>query len=112
MYSQYEYYADIWEYEQHVKAKFDFGIITQGYKMLKVTEDKAMKNANYSNSWEEEQVLGELFVAVYETVRNYENVIYPINIFTIRAVGTKFTKFLIENIYFNIFSLSLLLYIP
>lgn len=91
MYPQYEYFADIWEEEQHIIAKSDFGILTEKHKMVIVIEDKTMENAKYSNNWKEDQILGELFVAVHDTVRNYKDITYPINIFAIRVVGTLFT---------------------
>lgn len=91
MYPQYEYFADIWEDEQHIIAKSDFGILTEKHKMVIVIEDKTMENAKYSNNWKEDQILGELFVAVHDTVRNYKDIVYPINIFAIRVVGTLFT---------------------
>ena len=88
MYPQYEYFADIGEDEHHIMAKSDFGILAQNHRMLIVIEDKTMDNAN---NWKEDQVLGELFVAVHDTVRNYKDVSYPINIHAIRVVGTLFT---------------------
>jgi hypothetical protein len=91
MYPQYEYFADIGEDEHHIIAKSDFGILAQNHRMLIVIEDKTMDNAKYSNNWKEDQVLGELFVAVHDTVRNYKDVCYPINIHAIRVVGTLFT---------------------
>lgn len=93
MYPQYEYFADIWEDEQHIIAKSDFSILTENQKMVIVIEDKTMENAKYSNNWKEDQILGELFVAVHDTVRNYKDIIYPINIFAVRVVGTLFTFF-------------------
>lgn len=91
MYPQYEYFADIGEDEHHIVAKSDFGILTQSHKMVIVIEDKTMENAKYSNNWKEDQVLGELFVAVHDTVRNHKDVSYPISIYAIRVVGTLFT---------------------
>jgi hypothetical protein len=92
MYPQYEYFADIGEDEEHhIIAKSDFGILTQNHRMVIVIEDKTMENAKYSNNWKEDQVLGELFVAVHDTVRNHKDVSYPINIYAIRVVGTLFT---------------------
>ncbi|KAI9299570.1 hypothetical protein BJ944DRAFT_253744 [Cunninghamella echinulata] len=92
MYPQYEYSADIFD-EQHVVAKLDFGILSKEQKLVIVTEDKTVINATYSNNWKEDQILGELFVAVHDTVKNYKDVTYPINIFAIRVVGTLFTFF-------------------
>ncbi len=91
MYPQYEYFADIGDDNHHIVAKSDFGILTQNHKMVIVIEDKTMENAKYSNNWKEDQVLGELFVAVHDTVRNHKDITYPINIYAIRVVGTLFT---------------------
>ncbi|KAI9307941.1 hypothetical protein BJ944DRAFT_261118, partial [Cunninghamella echinulata] len=80
MYPQYEYSADIFD-EQRL------------HKMVIVIEDRTVINATYSNNWKEDRILGELFIAVHDTVKNYKDVTYLINIFAIRVVGTLFTFF-------------------
>jgi hypothetical protein len=87
MYPQYEYSADIGE--ESIVAKSDFSILTKNHKMLVVIEDKTMENAKYSNNWKEDQVLGELFVAVHDIAINESK--YPIEVYAIRVVGTLFT---------------------
>ena len=39
--------------------------------MFLVIEDKTLANAKYANNWKEDQVLGELFVAVHNIVENH-----------------------------------------
>lgn len=91
MYPQYEYSTSIGEDNNQIIAISDFGIISEGHKMLIVVEDKTMKNASYANNWKEDQVMGELFVAVHNTVENNPSTTYPLHIYAIRVVGTLFT---------------------
>ncbi len=53
--------------------------------MLLVVEDKTMSNAYVGNNWKEDQVLGEIFVAVHKA----DN--FPVSMHAIRVVGTLFT---------------------
>jgi hypothetical protein len=88
VYPQYEYSAIIGEDEHIINARTDFSVITKSYKMLIVIEDKTMTNAAYSNNWKEDQVLGELFVAVHNVVRANSPMQYPVEIYAVRVVGT------------------------
>lgn len=90
MYPQYEYSTTIGE-DNRITAISDFGIVSESHKMLIVIEDKTMNNASYSNNWKEDQILGELFVAVHNTVESTSGVQYPLYIHAIRVVGTLFT---------------------
>lgn len=93
MYPQYEYTMEMGEVEQSISAKSDFSVLTENHKMVIIIEDKTMNNASYSNNWKEDQILGELFVAIHNTVENSKNIklTYPLNIYAIRIVGTLFT---------------------
>lgn len=90
MYPQYEYSTTIGE-DNRITAISDFGIVSESHKMLIVIEDKTMNNASYSNNWKEDQILGELFVAVHNTVETTSGIQYPLHIYAIRVVGTLFT---------------------
>lgn len=91
LYPQYEYSAVV-GYNHKIKAKSDFGIISQESKMLLVVEDKTITNASYTNNWKEPQILGELFVAIHNITSNNMSIKkYPIYIYAIRVVGTIFT---------------------
>lgn len=93
MYPQYEYYATIGSTNHTVTAKSDFSVLSELRKILLVIEDKTIGNAKYSNNWKEDQVLGELFVAVHNLVSNHhnKNVEYPVVIYAVRVIGTLFT---------------------
>jgi hypothetical protein len=91
VYPQYEYSAIIGEDEHIINARTDFSVVTKSYRMLIVIEDKTMNNAAYSNNWKEDQVLGELFVAIHNVVRTNYPIQYPIEIYAVRVVGTLFT---------------------
>ncbi len=85
LYPQYSYSAKIGPRNHTVNAKSDFSVIYNKHQILLVVEDKTTSNANRTNNWKEDQVLGELFVAVHKA----DN--FPVNIYAIRVVGTLFT---------------------
>ena len=90
MFPQYEYSATV-GYNHTIRAKSDFGIVSQQSKVVLVVEDKTMNNASYTNNWRESHILGELFVAVHNVTSKMVNKVYPVNIYAIRVVGTLFT---------------------
>jgi hypothetical protein len=56
------------------------------------SEDKVVTSATYANNWKEDQVMAELFAAVHYVVRNPKTVLtYPIIVYAVRVIGTKFT---------------------
>lgn len=85
LYPQYSYSAKIGPRNHTVNAKSDFSVIYNKHQILLVVEDKTTSNANRTNNWKEDQVLGELFVAVHRANN------YPISMYAIRVVGTLFT---------------------
>ncbi len=85
LYPQYSYSARIGPINHTVNAKSDFSVIYNKHQILLVVEDKTTSNANRTNNWKEDQVLGELFVAVHKA----DN--FPVSIYAIRVVGTLFT---------------------
>lgn len=93
VYPQYQYTTKILDHL--ITAKSDFSVLTESHRMLLVIEDKTVNNATYSNNWKEDQVLGELFVAVHNTVANHPKsegpMKYPVTIYAVRVVGTVFT---------------------
>lgn len=92
LYPQYQFTADIGQDTHTVTAKADFSVLSESSKMLLVIEDKTVTNATYANNWKEDQVLGELFVAVHNVVaKSKVDLVYPINIYAIRVIGTLFT---------------------
>lgn len=93
LYPQYEYSIKLGRHLHKIVSVADFGVVTENHKILLIVEDKTMMNALYSNNWKEDQVLGELFVAGHNIVENIKNgqLIYPIEVFAIRVVGTLFT---------------------
>jgi len=90
IYPQYEYSAKLGYNNHEIVSKSDFGIISESSKLLLVIEDKTVTNATYANNWKEDQVLGELFVAVHNIAANHK-ITYPIQVYAIRVVGTLFT---------------------
>lgn len=96
LYPQYEYFANIGRSDHGIIAKTDFSVITEKNKVLIIIEDKTMNNASYSNNWKEDQILGELFVAVHNIVSNGKVTNYPLCIYGIRVVGTLFTFYKTE----------------
>jgi hypothetical protein len=52
-----------------------------------VIEDNTTSNANLTNNWKEDQVLGEHFVAVH----NAEE--FPASVYAVRVVGTLITLY-------------------
>ena len=86
LYPQYSYWAKIGPKNKTVNAKSDFSVILSNmHQMLLVVEDKTTSNANRTNNWKEDQVLGELFVAVHRERK------YPATVYAVRVVGTLFT---------------------
>lgn len=97
LYPQYEYFANIGPGGHPVRAKPDFGVLSED-KIIIVIEDKTITGATYANRWKENQVLGELFIAVHFIVAKPESgpgpkptVNYPVTVYAVRVVGTKFT---------------------
>jgi hypothetical protein len=67
--------------------------------LLLVVEDKTVKSATYANNWKEDQVLGELFVAVHSIVNKkppVKDLKYPILVHAVRVIGTQFTFYKAE----------------
>ena len=58
LYPQYDYFAKIGPDNRVVKAKPDFGILSETDRILLVIEDKTVTSASYSNNWKEDQVMG------------------------------------------------------
>ncbi len=92
LYPQYDYYAKIGPDNRVVKAKPDFGILSETDKIMLVIEDKTVTSASYSNNWKEDQVMGELFAAVHHVVTKSRTLVtYPVTVHAVRVIGTKFT---------------------
>lgn len=89
VYPQYKHVAHI--KNNKVTAKPDFSVLSEENKILLVVEDKISASASAANYWMEPQVLGELFVAVHNTVASHRNVKYPVVIYAVRVVDTVFT---------------------
>lgn len=85
LYPQYTYSTKIGPRNHTVNAKSDFSVIYNKHQILLVIEDKTTSNANLTNNWKEDQVLGELFVAVHKAEK------FPANVYAVRVVGTLFT---------------------
>ena len=69
IYPQYQYSTTIGSRDHNITAKSDFSIVSASQQiLLLVVEDKTVKSATYANNWKEDQVLGELFVAVHSIV--------------------------------------------
>ncbi len=85
LYPQYSYSTKVGPNSHTVNAKSDFSVIYNKHQILLVVEDKTTSNASRANNWKEDQVLGELFVAVHKA----DN--YPVSMYAIRVVGTLFT---------------------
>lgn len=85
LYPQYTYSAKIGPRNHTVNAKSDFSVLYNKHQILLVIEDKTTSNANLTNNWKEDQVLGELFVAVHKAKH------FPANVYAVRVVGTLFT---------------------
>ena len=96
---QYQYSTIIGSHDHNVTAKSDFSVLSESHKILLVVEDKTVKKATYSNNWKEDQVLGELFVAVHSIVNrrpSIKNLKYPILVYAVRVIGTQFTFYKTE----------------
>jgi hypothetical protein len=92
LYPQYNYLTKIGPNNHPVKAKPDFSILSEGDKIMLVIEDKTVTSATYANNWKEDQVLGELFAAVHYVVTKSKTALtYPIIVYAVRVIGTKFT---------------------
>lgn len=85
LYPQYTYSTQIGPRNHTVHAQSDFSILSHKHQILLVIEDKTTSNANLTNNWKEDQVLGELFVAVHQAKQ------FPASVYAIRVVGTLFT---------------------
>ena len=85
LYPQYTYSAKIGPRNHTVNAKSDFSVLHNKHQILLVIEDKTTSNANLTNNWKEDQVLGELFVAVHKAE------VFPASVYAVRVVGTLFT---------------------
>lgn len=100
MYPQYKYSTTIGSHDHNVTAKSDFSILYALQQiLLLVVEDKTVKSATYANNWKEDQVLGELFVAVHSIVNKkppVKNLKYPILVHAVRVIGTQFTFYRAE----------------
>lgn len=91
LYPQYSYSAKIGPKNHTVNAKPDFSVLSED-KIMLVIEDKTITSATYANQWKEYQVLGELFAAAHFVVANSKvTVIYPVTVYAVRVIGTKFT---------------------
>ena len=92
LYPRYDYSARIGPNSRVVKAKPDFGILSETDRIMLVIEDKTVTSASYSNNWKEDQVMGELFAAVHHVVtKSRTPVAYPVTVHAVRVIGTKFT---------------------
>ena len=92
LYPQYDYSAQIGPNNRTVKAKPDFGVLSNSNRIMLVIEDKTTTSAIYSNNWKEDQVMGELFTAVHHVVtKSNTKMTYPVNVYAVRVIGTKFT---------------------
>jgi hypothetical protein len=85
LYPQYTYSTKIGPRNHTVNAKSDFSVLYNKHQILLVIEDKTTSNANLTNNWKEDQVLGELFVAVHKAED------FPASVYAVRVVGTLFT---------------------
>lgn len=85
LYPQYSYSAQIGPLNHTINAKTDFSVISHKRQIMIVIENKTTSNANRTNNWKEDQVLGELFVAVHKATE------YPAIVYAVRVVGTLFT---------------------
>ena len=92
LYPQYNYSANIGTNNRTINAKSDFSVLSEENKIMLVIEDKTATSATYANNWKEDQVMGELFVAVHNFVTKSNNVKYPVNIYAVRVIArTLFT---------------------
>lgn len=99
VYPQYQYSAYIGPNNHVIKAKPDFSVLSSASRMLLVVEDNALTNATLANNWKEDQVLGELFVAVHNIAARAISVAqaepgrveYPVSVYAVRVIGTLFT---------------------
>ncbi len=97
MYPQYDYLAKIGPNNRRVKAKPDFSVLSDENKIMLVIEDKTVTSATYANNWKEDQVMGELFAAVhYVVTKSVTPVAYPVTVYAVRVIGTKFTFYRAE----------------
>ena len=97
---QYQYSTIIGSKNHNVTAKSDFSVSSESHKiLLLVVEDKTVKSATYANNWKEDQVFGELFVAVHSIVNKQppvKDLKYPILVHAVRVIGTQFTFYRAE----------------
>lgn len=90
MYPQYTYSTPIGPGNRVVKTKADFGVLFGNRKMLLV-DDSTVTTATYANKWNEDRIIGKLFIAVLSNVTNSHNIEYPVIVYAVRVVGTLFT---------------------
>ena len=94
VYPQYVYSTRIGLRNHLVQAKADYGVLSGSKKLMLVVEDKTVTTATYANNWKEDQVMGELFVAVHD-LHHYgvgsDKVDFPVIMYAVRVVGTLFT---------------------
>ena len=91
-YPQYEYRVSLGQKNKPFRAKPDFSIFLEEDKIMLVVEDKNVSSATLPNNWKEDQVMGELFAAVHYIVsKAKEELTYPITVYAVRVIGTKFT---------------------
>ena len=91
LYPQYSYSAHIGMNNRTISAKSSFSVLSEKNKIMLVIEGKTVTSATYANNWKEDQVMGELFVAVHNFVTKSNNIKYPVNIYAVRVIGTLFT---------------------
>lgn len=91
LYPQYSYMAHIGPNNLAVNAKSDFSVLSGNDQIMLVVEDKTVTNATYANNWKENQVIGELFVAVHDYVTRSIGIEYLVSGYAVRVIGTRFT---------------------
>jgi hypothetical protein len=92
LYPQYEYKVPIGQKNKPFRAKPDFSVLSEEDKIMLVVEDKNVTSATFPNNWKEDQVMAELFAAVHYIVSKAKaELTYPIIVYAVRVIGTKFT---------------------
>lgn len=91
VYPQYQYFAYVGPDNHAIKAKPDFSVLYGTSQILLIVEDKTVTSATLANNWKEDQVLGELFVAVHNVAARTKDMQYPWSIYAVRVIGTLFT---------------------
>lgn len=89
MFPQYDFSATIGD-SHKITSKVEFMVIRQEQYVVFVVEDKRPASVAELTDWGEPQIAGELFVSAFHNVfLGYAK--YPIKVFAIRVVGTRFT---------------------